>query len=934
MPRPFFDTIEAIDKITQGGIGELRSFSELAPLLTSDQLRRYFYTHLDDPAWLQILTEAGEMSEASGFEIDSETGKRLGYKGWPQMDYLKKISPTCPENVVDVLLNLDDNGNHWVYSDTVEAALKMPAGEAAKLVTRICQWLEHPDGVSFFESYGNLVVSLAEGQEIPKALQLTRSLLALRESDEKASYRDVKGRIEDWDYGEILNTIVIPLTRKAGASALELFAEVLAEGLALAETGLTRPSAIEDHEQNDLYREPLDLLVFACRDSAMSLLTRDSSRVFSILGEQSHDVFRRIEIYLFTQNPKIAPDRLEQLFADPKTYNIEFYHEIYRFLEQHFDTLSETNQNTYLSRIDAEQGPANEKDLKKKEHFRDLRRYRKLYPIKDFLKTERKSTFEELKSRFKELEHPDFVSYTSSAVFVGEEEPKGYYDLSDLSDEEIIRQHRDIDFDDAESRRDGFAAGLYHVVATDVGRLPALLHCFDPVGLRHSAAFFRHLRETIGSGSALPARIWNALLTLVTDHSDSINSGEERTDVRKAIANFLSAGLNKTNTEIPIEFREHVSKILSDLSEDPNPTIDEESQDESSYGNLAINTVRGVAIEAMMQFGLWLYRNSDKGESGGSLKWKGLSTDELLKSTLERHLDPNQDPSLTIRSVYGRMIPWLIRMDVDWVRKNLEVLFPKTNAGLKHRRASWGSYVVFCRLYPDVASLLATEYQWAATQIGTWDDDRAATFDADERLAEHLMLMYWNDMIDLDSEILRTFYSVASDQLHRTAISFVASNLKYLNTDSDEGTDQRLMALWESRIAEIEKLEAENPKCCVNEATAFGQWFASGAFKPEWSLSHLSRSLKYASPKHRDIDILRRLSALSDEFIVEVVSCLQLIVDSDAERWFSTPWIDDIRSILSKGMRADDDGVREESIALVHKLGERGLMELRKLLEE
>jgi hypothetical protein len=40
-----------------------------------------------------------------------------------------------------------------------------------------------------------------------------------------------------------------------------------------------------------------------------------------------------------------------------------------------------------------------------------------------------------------------------------------------------------------------------------------------------------------------------------------------------------------------------------------------------------------------------------------------------VKEVLDKHLDKDHEPSLAIRSVYGRWLPWLVLLDSSWVKE-------------------------------------------------------------------------------------------------------------------------------------------------------------------------------------------------------------------------------------------------------------------------
>ncbi len=86
---------------------------------------------------------------------------------------------------------------------------------------------------------------------------------------------------------------------------------------------------------------------------------------------------------------------------------------------------------------------------------------------------------------------------------------------------------------------------------------------------------------------------------------DPFRDDEDWSSSRSAIANVLNVALTKA---VPFEHRELVWKIILSLTHDREPTRElEQHQGESGDpASLAVNTIRGKAIEAVIQYALWV----------------------------------------------------------------------------------------------------------------------------------------------------------------------------------------------------------------------------------------------------------------------------------------------------------------------------------------
>ena len=115
------------------------------------------------------------------------------------------------------------------------------------------------------------------------------------------------------------------------------------------------------------------------------------------------------------------------------------------------------------------------------------------------------------------------------------------------------------------------------------------------------------------------------------------------------------------------------------MTRDPEPTPDDEAKHDSlsfDPANLAINTTRGEAMNALLQYALWIRRHIEKEADAEELIYRGLEDMPEVRDVLVAHLDPTSEPSLAIRSIYGHWFPWLVLLDDKWAKDHVELIFP------------------------------------------------------------------------------------------------------------------------------------------------------------------------------------------------------------------------------------------------------------------
>ena len=78
--------------------------------------------------------------------------------------------------------------------------------------------------------------------------------------------------------------------------------------------------------------------------------------------------------------------------------------------------------------------------------------------------------------------------------------------------------------------------------------------------------------------------------------------------------------------------------------------------------------------------------------------------------------------------------------------------------------------------------------------------------------------------------------------------------------------------------------------------------------------------------------VIKKLSVLSEEYPLETVYYLKLMIEGDKERWRYHSWKDDSRKMLSTALESTDEKARNSAFDLINRLGALGNLEFRDLL--
>jgi hypothetical protein len=391
---------------------------------------------------------------------------------------------------------------------------------------------------------------------------------------------------------------------------------------------------------------------------------------------------------------------------------------------------------------------------------------------------------------------------------------------------------------------------------------------------------------------------------------------------RRALADLMSEGLAIRDHGIPIEHRDAVWALLSRLLEDPDPTPEHEEQ----YGGsnmdpftLAINTVRGEALHALVRYALWVRQYLDED------KRHGLTDMPEASDALDQHLV--RDPSLAVRSAYGQFFPWIHLDDPAWTESHIAAIFPVERDATAWFDAAWDAYIVFTQPFDKMAEVLRDVYAEAIERLPLQSNDERSRRDPAAHLAEHLAVFVARGVLGADDALILRFFELASPELRGHIHRFLGRSLR--SAEASEAAVSRGMALWDARLAASgDALAGE-----LNELEALGWWFAASAVGADWRIANLLEVLRRTSGS---IDIpsmvLEELARLADRFPSEALEVVQRIVRGVDQDWEIVAGRDHIRAILASGLR--DTTTRERADALTHELGARGYTEFRSVLDE
>ena len=908
----------------------------LMEIIKDESRLRYFLHNLRIVEWLDVFIDRGLFATPPEPKPTENGGTAYPY--WALSRLLIRYAADHPETVLRAISRIGYTKNVQVVGDILEAGINMPVESGVTLVPLAIQWSEDADLLIL--GIPSTLARFAEGlapANSSEALHIIGSLLALNGlQGETPGYSEPRSRINEQRYEEICIRFVPRIAKADPTRTIGTLAAVLEKATSADdESSFWRP-AVEDHKQN-IDREPRSHLVTAIRETAeIQLAARPSSinEVLQVFERRKGNIFLRLQLHVLGLHTEGNTAVTGRLLTDRNLFlNRDLSHEYYHLLRASFGKLCERQQRCILEWIDA--GPdRNELRSISEEDFLSYKeswQARWLSAISNDLPEPWRALYERTKNKVPP--HPDFRFYAEARWEEKDEWPVER--LKQLSVGELVATLKSQAERQNRHRFDVESLGqrLSHVVESDPEKYVA------------EANLFAELREPIISGffdglfSASRQKKhfeWRAVLTLIESvlHRTPCRGERYANWTAQSIVRLLEECFEEDKNTLPFDLRSQVWDLVKRLTDHPNPSEKHEAEfggDNMDPATLSVNTVRGNAMHAVIRYALWCHRNMKSLPDGQSRAVRGFDEMPEVAEVLNRHLDQAIDPSAAVRAVYGQWFPQLVALDRHWAKEHAGVIFdPKAPRALGE--AAWTTYMAFGGAYGEVFELLRDRYRWAVNNLRNEPRQKRPERDPERNLSEHVMVFYWQGKLELDDDIMGTFYRNVSDATATHALWFVGRALSNTEEAVPGEILERLKMLWERRRT----VARSGPAGHAGEMGAFGGWFESGKFDDAWSILELRTALELAKGKTADeYRVMERLVKLAPRFPAEAAECLGLFVQNDKDGWFlaGTERENQATVILKAALGSEDHRTHEIGVDVVNIVGRAGHYKFGELLK-
>lgn len=935
----------------------------LAVFAVRPENRAYFFDRLENPAWLKPLAERAFFNSPPAPEAAGEGYVR--FPAWPEGRYLARVGGQIPRVTADVLLLVPPSENPRVVAALLDAVADLPREQLEAVSGRVPDWLETAYPEYFVDEAAQVIKALVESGLVGRGLQGLETLLRVQPDPRQAEKTapdsplhlpaEPIGRLSEYDYERLLDQALEPIVESAGIIAVRILCDLLERAVQLSgrpdvdSSHIWRP-AIEPHDQNS-DTGIRQVLVNAARDAALHHAGHgrpDAMEELVGLLQDGSAVQRRILLHVVSKgfgdhhlvSKLVAGGRL---FDDHR-----LRHEYAAVLRRRFSDADAEAQQALLRRIG--EGPdldalaegsrvhrGVEPDEQELESY--SRRWRRDWFsfVQDYLTGDVAARYQELVDAEGESEHPDFLSWSSSG-WVGPESPMTDEQLRSMPAQEVLEAVGAWRPQQEQGLWGPSTEGLGRALSTAVKERPDEFarHARQARGLdpTYVRSLLSGLEEALRGGSSFE---WSGVLELAEFAAqqpfepDRVEPDRDRDPgwrwCRRAIASLLRAGFTDSDGQVPYEHRRLAWSSLERLTRDPNPSPEHEQQfggENMDPLTLSINTNRGTAMHAVIEYALWTRRLLDL--HGGDVP-EGFDAMPEVRTVLEAHLDTEAEPALAVRAVYGRWLPWLLLLDETWTLQHLAMILPEDPSLARYRDTAWATYVAWCPAYDSPFRALRDEYLRAARSVPS--DLPAGTLSretADEKLGEHLVTFHWRG---LDTEgLTQEFFDRASDELAARVMEFVGRALRNSSGEVPPQIRSRIQELWDWRMERA----LEDPEGHREELRAFGVTFSSGQLDEGWSLRTLDRAIDFGGPPRIGVMVAKRLATIAETNPARTATLLAKMLVTSDEAWSHISWRDEARAIVAAAFESGDPIAKEAAEQIVDSYVRRGELDFRSLV--
>ena len=949
--------------------------------------RRYFFSRLKNPLWIQPLAERGYFQSPPRIRYFDDG--YVQFPSWPELQYLKNVSRDVPNEVINVVLDLPPVDNPSVYNEILEIALQLDGEQSIKLKPKVlesididCQVLPH--------RYGDLLAHWTSEDQTSAALELTKILIEFT-PDPQSKVKKKRRRENPTDfvtlcetslepspqiirleYKEIMSTGVRPLAEKEPYQVACLLIDATTNMIYLrmhqvkldqeedsSEIWYERFNELDTgHEDPD--KTLVHTLVFACKQvyekSPDSVMALDKA-----LRDQQWKVFKRLRQHLYTQYPNEQTEPwIRELILAREDYNQwEHHYEFQQMIRsacEHFGvSLLTVVERTQIFDAILSGGPSKADfqnrmgDKFTEEGFQQDKRdfHRKQFkPFEPMLFGEYTTYFRELEDKANNpISDEDYLLVKARSGWVSNRSPCTPEDLANLTDEELLSYVNEWEGKETPYEDDPFVRI----------NIEALAEAFQTVFKETITPDANRLRFWLENRERIARPIYVRIMINVMQAEVK----EKNFDRLNEWLTFSEWILSRPNQEYKGDDRlgrqGDESREYPDWHNSRRAVCDFIGTCLKEEINVPIAFRRQLAklLEMLCtQYDSWLdrgkrfilNRNDPLTEGANNTRSWALQTllhfglwlrrcdlkseASEITTILEKRFALQTEYSLTLPeyAILGSNYPWIFYFNKVWAAEHKSDFFPQNE--LPKWLAAFSSLVCYSDPFKPTFEILRDDFDFALQHLTDFKKRNTPGKEPIDILGQHLFRYYLWDMYPLRGAVESNDYCALLEQFYQQTDKnreCWANLFNYVGRIL-RSTSEPLAKDLEDRVIAFFDWRFEVKEQVELQQFAF--WLEAKCLDAEWRLDAYSKILDVC--KAEGISIAREVEALCELFPNHTAKVLECFVKLTDERRYNNIYIqtEEAKTILKAGLNSSDERVRQNAAQAHENLLREGRFDL------
>ena len=867
-------------------------------------------TKIDDPSkWLTTLKQKGYFDPRNNPPPLKEKGD-FAVPYWEVMSYLIKVSELNrihPDDeiseiiaeIVDSIIShkgedekrIENTRTDWVI---VKVIFQLP-------INRIKQ--EYVDFVeTALNTKGNLHLISSEISEniLPylldnKAKKILLDLLNIIlnfKFDEKAYFNKFTSIIGDYYLSQIVEKYQNELFETCDPELYYILIEKIKKIISIDENGFSSIITIEDSSQN-LSNDYKTILIGLLRDLLINEQTKIiEPKIIELLNEEN-PIFKRVAIYAINCRYNELKEVFWKLEQNPlNEYMLK--HELYELFKENSRDFSDEQILRVLNWIETEDLEVLRKYYEDPiERKKSIAHHKKewLTSLLDNPHDEVRRSYEKYAKIFpEEIEHPGYLVWSSGVVISTPSAKPLDTELEDKSNKDIAlylktyKEEKPKKWEDYLSVSDKLSSVFGQYVRKNSVTISENLEPFIdlPYHLQHSL-----LAGLYDAWQAKEEIEWREVLNFcskIIENNAFWETDDERRDwiVRK-IADLIANGTRDDSHAFDKQYLPSAEKILVTLALKDRSTLPSIRELFTSV----LNSTKGSIYSAMILYSLRYARVKDQ------RIWK-----ERIKDYFVSNID-GKTASIELYVTLGRYLININYLDNDWVKSNIDKIFPKAKE--EYWKATITGYLYGSnRFYVEIYDLLKESNNYSKAIATDFDDDFVT-----RRLVEHIGIAYLNDLEDINKTDSLLYQIIEKCDTRR--IAELVNFIWRLREKTSKEQQEKIITLWERIVEKL--LTKENEPGVAEILSNLSNWITVVHDLNARSVELLKTSARHVGPTYTLFSLIDNLSKFVDERPREVGEILSEAITQKTFLFYKT---EDIQKIVVKLYEKQETNIANE----------------------